>query len=477
MNNEQHNLKHASVVALCAMGILFIGAIVFFKERLFADTSYLVFNIINFEQPSIPHQRYGGIVTQLFPWLGAVMHLPVTTLLVGYIVGFNLFFLIIGLVLFFGIRQYKLVTLLGLYYVLIVSDSYFLANAEIHLVVATMFLMFGTAFHYGNKQAGIIRLIIPFSLLALFTLITHFIVIIPTTFLWIYFILDKQNWPFKKNTTILLSLILMASVAVKFAITGSSQQYENGHLHHLSHFSLQDLIDTFTSPVVRMFCYRCISNYWIAVLVFSAGIYALLKDRQKPLLIWTLVSFTGYFIMMGLTYRDFDEFVKLFHIETEWQSIGIIMATPFVSSFLPKIRPRIAAGLLLVVFLTRFAYIGHSGQAFTWRLHYTERILARMKKKDITKLALYHDKALADKYILDWALPYESLLLSAMNGDRPQRTFMFVHADQAGTIEAISHPSAVFLFGIFRTNDINAHYFYPDTTRPYQLMTTEQFFK
>lgn len=476
--NTAPSVKKAAQVALCAMGVLFILSIIFYRERLFADTSYIAFNIVNYRGMSIQNQRYGSFITQIVPDFGQKLHLSLTTILAGYSISFNLFFFVVAAILFFGLRQYALTVLMAMYYYLIVSDSYFLANDEIHQAIAWMFLMFGVVNYLKQKNANTIVLIagfLPFAFLALFT---HFIVIIPIVFLWIYFILDADNPLSSKKQTILLSSLLVAIILVKFAITGTSQRYEEEHLHRLTHFSLPDIVQSFISPVVAMFCLRSITNYWIAIPVAVLGIRFLLKNNQKKLAAWTIISIVGYFIVMGLTYGNLDKNVKLFHIETEWESIGILLAAPFVFNVLPRLKARSALSAVAFVFIVRLAYIlGYSAPAFIWRVHFHEQVLAQMRKKNIIKLALYHEQELNDKYVLEWTAPYESLFESARNGDKPQLTFMFVNKDEKNIIESIKDPKGVFLADFVQIANINADYFQPDASRPYELMTVAELFK
>ena len=101
-----------------------------------------------------------------------------------------------------------------------------------------------------------------------------------------------------------------------------------------------------------------------------------------------------------------------------------------------------------------------------------------MKKKGITKLAMYDDTPINEKWILNWALPFESILTCAMNGDTLQRTFAFINRDEKQTFEDLKDPKNIYVkFGMMRPESINIRYFNIDTTRPYVVMEYDDFMK
>ncbi len=277
--------------------------------------------------------------------------------------------------------------------------------------------------------------------------------------------------------SIILSCFLVGIIALKFLIS-QSKGYDDVHLHGITHFSLQDIIDSFSRPVVKIFLYRCVTNYWLAVIVFILGIVSLIRTGGKMLAWWAIISIIGYLILMGITYASEDSNTQLCYIEIEWQSLGIIAATPFVFSYLPKLKPSISVWLLIVIFITRLIYIAATIPSFTWRVHFNEIVLAQMKKKGINKLAFYMDNEIRPKYKLDWAAGYESLFSSAMKGDKPQLTFCFVNKDDSQTLEILKNPKGFYdAYYSLSPENINHNYFIIDTTQPYQIMTYQELFK
>ena len=478
MDMDDLVLKRISKISIAAIAVLLIGAFIFYKEHVFfADAAYVIFNILNYDALAIQFNRYGSFITQIVPYLGQKMHLPLQTIFIGYAISFSVFYLTIASLLVYRYKQYGLAILMGLYYFLIVSDSHFWIS-EIPQGIGWMFLFFGVIIYLGHKKTSLLLIIVPFIILSFLTIFTHFVIIIPTVFLWVYFITDKNNWPFSRKNTIILSILLAGVIYAKFFIATAFPSGDAPHLKGVLHVSVRDIYYAFKTPVVRMFCHRTMTNYWTSVLVLVLGIIGLLKADKKLLAAWVLACGVGYFAIMGLTYGDQDEHVQLFHIESEWTCIGIIIATPFVFSFLPKLKLSYAASLLGFIFIVRLVYIGFALPAFSWRIHFQEQVLAQMQKKGIKKLALYRDWNIKPKYMIDWGSGYESLMTSAMNGSRPNLTFSFVdHEINPPVKEAITDTRAIYLWERLPYGSLNQKYFMMDTTQIYQVMTYEELMK
>jgi hypothetical protein len=479
MAQDTNSLKKLSLLGLAVLAILFIGGIVAWQERLFfCDASYIAYNILKYNRLFIQEHRYGSFITQMVPWLGGKLHLPIGIILKGYAFSFNLFYLLVGIVVY-RCRQYGLLLLMAMAYTLLVSDTYFWTNNEIQQALAWMFLFFAVVLYMGQRKASPYLLFPVFVVLAALTIYTHFIVIIPMAFLWGYFWIAQDGWPWGRATSVALTACLGAIVASKFFIV-EGISYDAQHLHNVTHFSLHDVLAAAKAAVVKKFVKRMALIYWAALLVFAAGLLALAKGKNKWLLLWVLASFTGYVVIMGLTYTDANGGgdIFLFHIESEWASMAIVMAAPFVYLALPRLPLKQAALLLCAVFLVRFCYIAASAPKFAWRTHFKERVLAQMQQKNITKLGIIITGDIRKNYILDWAMPEESLLMSAMHNEVPQRTFCLLDSWDSTLKSAMSVPGKVqFYYEPAVKGSIMASYFMQDSSHPYTFMTYEELMK
>jgi hypothetical protein len=473
-----NSLKNPAKVALATMVVLLIGSIVYYRERmLFGDASFISFNIVNYRSLQIQEGRYGSFITQLWPYLGQKMGLSLNCILLGYSIAFNAFYLVVASVLYFAFKNYRLTILMALYYTLFISQSYYWTNNELHQAIGWMFLFFGTVIYMGQKKVTLPFLSVVFALLLFLAITTHFVVIIPLVFLWVCYILDKELWPFKLRDSIILSVLIALAVLLKY-LDGANHAYETEHLAGVAHANIADGIQALSSPVVQMFLSRCVSNYWWGLIALLVGLVWLGWNKRFALLFWTIISVIGYAAIIGLTYGKNDADFPLFHIESEWAGISILAAAPLVFYFLPKVSSRIAVALLAAIFITRLLYIQSYAADFIWRIDFEKRVLAQMRSKGVHKLALYEEKPLRKRLILDWTLSQESLFLSTMSGDKPAYTFTLVNPDNKEALAWLSGKQNFHtVFGPLTPASLNARYFSIDTTTPYTVTSYEAFMK
>ncbi len=479
MDREGIAIKKAAAVGLAALGILLIGSVVFFRERvLFADSASFMYAIISSGRFGVLSHRYGEYVMQFYPFIAQRLHFPVKAILIGYSASYNLLYVAVAAILIFWYRQYKLAIVMALYYFLFVSASGITVN-DTSPGIALMSLCFGIVMYYGQKGTNIFLVIIPFLFLAVLTVTLHFVLIMPVVFLWVYLLLERKEWPYNTRDTLLLSGLLVVLILVKYiGVSTGDASHDAASLPRITKLSLKDPFVALDTSVVCTFLYRCVANYWIGTLIFIAGIASLIAERKIWPAAWSLVCCLGYLMAMGLTYSTLAEQTALWHIEGEWACIGIIVATPFAFSFLPRLKSSRAQLAMAAILAIRLVYIGLALPDFSARIDMETKIMDEMKKKNITKLAIYGTAPIYQKLILDWGVTFESLLTSAMNRDEPQRTFFFVNRDDMNTQNFIKSKNNYYqVWGDVDASGINRKYFSVDTTAPYRVMSYEELFK
>jgi hypothetical protein len=85
----------------------------------------------------IMEHRYGSIITQIWPWL-AEMGLPLDVLLSIYNLSFNIFYLLVALLMVFKWKEYGIAVLIALITPLWL-DRLFWTNNEIHQAMGWLF--------------------------------------------------------------------------------------------------------------------------------------------------------------------------------------------------------------------------------------------------------------------------------------------------------------------------------------------------
>src|SRR4051794_37162116 len=92
IKSEHKGLRAAAYVCVLIACALLLGAVYYYKERmLFIDAPHVFFRVVNDGRFHIEEHRYGSFITQLFPLIGAKLHLPLRPLLILYSASFYLF--------------------------------------------------------------------------------------------------------------------------------------------------------------------------------------------------------------------------------------------------------------------------------------------------------------------------------------------------------------------------------------------------
>lgn len=472
------SLKAGAKIALAALLVLLLGSIVFWKERmLFSDASFIAFRIINFGTIQTQVGRYGAFITQIFPYIASKLHLPITAVLFLYSVSFNLFYLFTGWVLY-RMKQYPLVIIWTFYLTLYVSDTYFWTNNEVHQGIAWMFLNFGLLQYlfekFKDNRAKFLIFSIPvFILLSFIAIYTHPLVMISFGFLWVFFVLAKQPL-FNNKISILFALIAVLICVFKF-LASQNNWYDGGFVHNITHTTLPAILKTFRSELAHDFWQGGIRNYWLLWFIFLSGSVYLFIQKKYALFAYVLISCLGYFILICLAFYP----SKAFYIESEWMSLGILGSAAFVYFLLPKLKPVQVMALLVFVFVVRMGYIYVSSQKFSERVAFLEKVNVKMKEKNLSKIIVLNtNDSLENELLLTWGLPYETMLYSAMKGDKPTKTMSYLKKEVMDQYNALGNPRCIFsAFGPFCNNEINQHYFQMDTTNFYSLMALDAFSK
>jgi hypothetical protein len=462
---KQHKIYRAgAVLAIIAMAALLLGAVVFWKERmLFSDASYISSQIINTQQLQIQQWRYGAFITQLFPLLASKMHLSLQALLVLYSASFNIFYLAIAGLLVFYFKEYRLAILMGFYYTLMSSDSFYWCNNEVYQGIAWMFLFYTSFLKWGRQERRPVAMLVWWLLLAGIALITHPLVIIPFVYLYVFLWVYREDWPFSNKQSFWLGALLGCLVLGKLVLSKRFSSYDTGMIPYVRDINP---VKALASDMAADILQQALVNYWFVPILMVWGIASAIKEKRFLLAALSGGGSLMYFLLICITFKHYEAF----YTESELMPLIIIATTPFIYISLPKLRYNMEIALLVMIFLIRFVYIGYSSQVFSSRLAVLERILTKMEQQGISKLVLVKQgEAIDQRLMLDWGTPIESLHLSALKGDQPQKSFAVVQADKLSELTAADHKTFIASFGTMPSGKLNSHYYLVDTVQAYHI--------
>lgn len=458
----QHH-KHLAYFSNVIILLMTIFSVYAYRERmLFVDPAWVSFNIINDGTFSFAEYRYGAFISQLFPLVASSLGLSLKAVLLLYSFGFYAFYLGASLFLTFKLKQYGLSILLALYFTVFVSDGYFWPNNEVHQGVVWMLLFIGM-FLSAQKYAWRTHVVLV-SLLAL-AICSHLIVSIPLLFLWLYLRTDK-SFPGKRSKVYLVySALLLVLLFIRYKLS-STGWYDGSKLEGVKQVSLSGFFNAFSSGQARSFIALAGSVHWVAAGILLGSIVALMLQRKYTQLILMVGASAGCFAVICLVYPDAFNRNLRFYMESEWQALAILIATPLVVLYpaTAELQKAIFHGFAAVLVI-KSVYIVNSYSFFHQRYERLAQVTDELRRNNIYKALIVSGTAKAEeKFIMKWGLPVESMLYSGLERFDTTVTFKIVdeHFD-LGQGKAIFHSC----FDTLAHQRLDQKYFSIDTTGEY----------
>jgi hypothetical protein len=393
------------------------------------------------------------------------LHLPVSVLAILYSASFNLFYLAVAFFLV-KTRNYSLGLLMAFYFTLFVSDTYFWTNNEVHQGIAWMFIFFGTILYLGKIKVSpgwSLLFGIPLAFLAIFT---HPLVLFPAVFLWSFLILEKKLSAYSNWLLILLSVILLGICIAKLMTSMHSSQYDSYKLQVASDLSFSRIIHALSSPLAKEIIKRSILDYWFIPLLMITGIVSGLRLRKYKVIFLSLSFCFVYFLAICLTYPDFTPF----YMESELMPLSIIATAPFVYFTIPQLKSRTSGFLLTGIFLTCILHIAFSSEKFTARKNYIFTTLQFMRETGVKKGIVYENNENREILIMNWGVPTESIIASALKEDKPTLNFIVGSPENISQRMPASNRELISSFENWSYEKLNTRYFSFDTTSSYQII-------
>jgi hypothetical protein len=255
--------------------------------------------------------------------------------------------------------------------------------------------------------------------------------------------------------------------AVKLYLsTSNSSSYDAEKLQSIRHISWEGIVEAFHSSLVKELPTHMLLNYWLVPLLFIAGLLAAWKKNAGKLIALTF-TYTGlYFLALCTTFRDFLPF----YTESELMPATIFLTLPFVYYALPQMTARKQVVILAIIILVRLSYIANASQKWTDRKDWLMQTLETMRRQHTTKGIIYETEINKKLLLPHWGTPCESIIASALKGDKPQLTFVVDKPGNTANRLPLNNEYMIASFEVLHYSFLNSRYFQLDTTSYYQKM-------
>lgn len=455
-------------IGLLGYVCLFIMALVFYKERvIFIDMAFHLFCIIKDDSVAIQNNRFGSVVTQIFPLLGSRLGLSLNALAIVYSSSFAAYYALCYIICGTVLKQYKIALMLLLSSILFVADGFFWIQSELPQGLAFMMVFFAMLNSLKDKDRKALWLI-PVLLGAVVTLVFfHPLLVVPFFFTVLYYYLlggklKERKWLVSGAVMLFIAVMLIKKQWFSTAYdTKAVSSLDNFAKYFPNYWNLRRNTE---------FLELCLHKYqWIPISVIAIMSVLVYHKRWWKLVLFT-ATFFGMLLVIHVTH-DYDG-VALHYLENLYLSLGIVLAVPIVADVLPALassikRTSVVYALLSIVLITGVFRILKTSEVYAERLDWLRAYMDKYEGKKILAKATQQE---VDTLLMTWGTAYELWLLSTI--ERGYTASMSI-SDQFDRVEWAWGKRKHFVteYQVYEYKDLPEQYFhFNDTTSVYYLI-------
>lgn len=443
-----------------AYAILIVMATLFYKERtIFMDAAYHLFSILLNNDFAIQHNRFGAVVTEVFPVMGSKLGLSLKTIVILYSTGTMFFYFLCYFICGSVLRQYQYALLVLMFSILFATETFFWPYSELQqgcTMLIVMFAILNTKMQLALKYVLILVLTITLVFI-------HPLILIPASFLFIYLLLSKQvNAATREIVICFATFIALYFLKSHFSSTPYEAKASADSISGINTL-LPQYFDLYS---VKKFIADCRGKFiWIPIVFLGTLAYYIVK-RKWLLLGLYVVTVCGLITIINLSYHYSE--VPSFYIENLYLPVCILLATPAIFEILPMLRnKKVGVALLLLITISGTYRIYHHHTFYKNRLNWLRGFYTENKDE---KLIVNQSHTPMGTLIFSWGTPYEFWLLSTL--ETGKSTSIIVTDNPDGYVYAAEEKKTfITTWGAFPYADLPKQYFrFTDTVSEYRVI-------
>ena len=393
--------------------VLLIFSIMFYEERvIFVDSAFQLFEVLNYGNFQIYAARFTSVITQALPLLLSKLGLPLKWSLLSYSVGFIILY---GSIYHLIVRYLKN-DLLGwamiFFFSLLNFESFYYPVAEFKLGITFVLLFFAILLKYPTPP---LRILLLLCLLTIPICFTHRLVFAFYLFLGIFFLLSNEALRNKYIFGLLAFALGVVAIQSKYFTNwydrGKQVEFWDNYEKYYPNFH--------QIPSHQTFFEECIHHYYFFPILLVAAalgyIFYIFRKQEKiafPFLkLGLILGFSlSYLVVIHLSAPT--TFYRFYH-ETNYLPLSLVVTIPFLFDFIPTYKARKSLFFIFgIILLIRLNTIYANHKVYTKRLAWMEEIMETGHQLGHHKIIIPSKEAPFKKHTMDWAVSYESLLLS-----------------------------------------------------------------
>ena len=404
--------------ALRKMGYLFwmvllVFSVRYYEERvIFVDCAFQLFEVLNYGSFQIYASRFTSVLTQAVPLLFSKLGLPLHWSLISYSVGFIVLY---GLIYHLIVRYLKndlLGWIMIFFFSLLVFESFYYPVAELKLGIVFVILFYAILLKYPQPPLPILLLL---CLITIPVCFTHRLVFASYAFLGIFFLLNNKALRNKYFLGLFVFALGVITIQSKYFTNWYDRAKQEEFWSNYEKF----YPNFHQIPSHQTFFEACLHHYYffpILLIIASFGyLFHTFKRHDKiafPFL--KLVLILGFSISyITVLHLSAPTIFHRFYHETNYLPLSLVITIPFLFDFIPAYgKHKILFFIFGIILLIRLNTIYANHKIYTKRLAWMEEKMEIGHQQGHHKIIIPAEEAPFKKHTMDWAVSYESLLLS-----------------------------------------------------------------
>lgn len=387
--------------------VLFALATYLYKARIFADSGYYFSQFINQQSFWIELQRIVLGISQIIPLIGVWLGLEIKYVLLLYSLGHVLFFYILFLFVYYGLRDRRSGLLIILAQTVGIMHSFYTPMFELYYGVSllvTFYAIWRLPFRYNVLYILVI--------LEVLVLLSHPLAFMLFIYILVYDFKKEKLKPFKFYIPVLV--VFLGALAFKYYVRSD---YESQKLAWQFNYSENKQYLQFANPEY----YRTIGLFWIryyleVLIAFFIVIVMLAKQKQW----FRLLLVNGTFFVYLFLVTSANTLEPSRYMEQVMFPFVAIVFIPLIYGFSGNNRQgrfNFAVFLISALVVYRLTVIYFGSEIFVKRVTQMEQLIETARQKGGSKFVVSNEIVDHGYTSFNWSYPIETMLLSAIDGN------------------------------------------------------------
>ena len=372
--------------------------IIFYKERLFADSAFYLFTIINNHTIFIPHERYLSCIPQLPVLVGIYLGLSLKSLAIIASLSYSMMLTIPYIIIAIYLKRPYEALIITLFACVGISNLFFWQVSELFSALTIGLLLFIIIKESNNKV-----LFIVINILYILLILYYHTLVYIGLLLYYYSVYVQNNKNYKKE----ILTITLITITFLLKLYFNKDIYENELLHIRNNINIFEIIQI----IIYWVYYKIVL---LSIIIISIIMLIKLKNQNIYKYIVNIYIFPIilYVLLLNIVYKAY---YNNFYVDNLYLPLNIYICYIFIVILKKYINiykkviltiPIILGTSLFLIIIASFKYSD--------RVNYCYDIQTRISDSTMQKIIVSDSIICGESG--NWSFPVETLIQTSLNG-------------------------------------------------------------